>query len=232
MTSEQAINAGLLTELMTVVEQPTDPEAEPIIPSKLTGKYKLSTTKSGGNFTGYAFVVNQTSLTAETIGGEFESTDEMTAFIGELKNSGASFELEDSSVTKYSADDAIKQKLIFNVRGGKTTIEGSFEVSEGVVKISQTPFIIGESSLGIFRTAEDLLDFIEKCMEDLKTYNQVQKMYTRQGYAFKDKENKSERVLDRNRKFWANPEKYLPDGRSRFLNSRIFQLGRIRYSSN
>ena len=213
---------------MTVVEQPTDPEAEPIVPSKLTGKYKLSTTRSDGRFTGYAFVVSQTTLTAETISGEFESTDEMTAFVGELKNAGASFEIEESSAKKYSAEEAIKEKLIFNVRGGKTTIEGSFEVSEGVVKISQTPFIIGESSLGIFQTAEDLLDFIEKCMEDLKTYDQVQKMYTRQGYVFSTKENKSERVLDRNRKFWANPEKYLPDNRSRFLNSRIFHLGRIR----
>ena len=61
-----AVNAGLVTELMTVVIQPSDPEEPPIIPTKLSGTYKLERRLESGSFTGYQFVVIQDYLNAES----------------------------------------------------------------------------------------------------------------------------------------------------------------------
>lgn len=56
-TYADAINTGLKTELMTVVVQPAPP-APPIIPTVLSGSYRLGTTvDNNGEFNGYAFEV-------------------------------------------------------------------------------------------------------------------------------------------------------------------------------
>ena len=226
-TAQQAINAGLLTELMTVIIQPLPPEP-PIIPTKLTGSYKLSTTQdSSGKFNGYAFKVNQDYLSAKSISGYFVDTEEIIKFGDSLKNAGATLNLIDDfsgSVQKYSAQQAIDNKLIFNVRDGTTEITGRFENSEGVVDIYQKPFKIGKSlTSGAFTTANGLFKFIEKSLADLRFFDQVKKMYSRQGYEIKKQMDCSERSLERNREFQANPEKYLQRlNRSKFLGNRFF----------
>ena len=232
MTAEQAISAGLLTELMTVVEQPEDPEAEPIIPPKLECEYKLSDARNeNGKFKGYALEVKQKSLKAQSINDIFYTTEEIIKFGEELQNAGAKMEFDEESlpsgVQKYTAKEAIEKNTIFNVRYSKTKVEGSFEVSEGVIKIKQNPFLIDGNS-GIFATPEDLIKFTEKCLDDLRFFDEVKKMYTRQGYALKNKKNTSERVLERNRNFWANPEEYCQEDRSRFFGGRIFNYGKMR----
>ena len=198
MTAEQAINAGLLTELMTVVEQPEDPEAEPIIPPKLECEYKLSDARDeNGKFKGYEFVIKQKSLTAQSISGEFKNTEEIIKFGREMEKAGATIEFDEeemsSGVEKYTAKEAIEKKSIFYVRYSKTKVE-----------------------------------FIEKSLNDLWFFDQVKKMYTRQGYVLKNKDNMSERALERNRNFWANPERYCQEDRSRFFGGRIFNYGKMR----
>ena len=232
MTAEQAISAGLLTELMTVVEQPEDPEAEPIIPPKLECEYKLSDARDeNGKFTGYEFVIKQKNLTAKSISGEFKNTEEIIKFGREMEKAGAKMEFDEeesaSGFEKYTAKEAIEKKSIFYVRYSKTKVEGSFEVSEGIVKIKQKPFLI-DGNPGIFATPEDLFEFIEKSLNDLWFFDQVKKMYTRQGYALKNKENMSECALERNRNFWANPERYCQEDRSKFFGGRIFKFGKMR----
>ena len=223
MTSQEAVDAGLVTELMTVV-------TPPIIPTKLSGTYKLSDTKDfSGEFSGYSFVINQNPLVAASISGTFDSTEELVKFGNELKDAGATFNLVDDfagAATHYTAGGAIDAGLIFDVRYSRTTIEGSFEISEGVVTIKQKNFLVGGTSSGAFQTADDLFAFIEKCLDDLNFYDQVQKMYSRQGYVYAGKAGYSEQEIERNRNFWANPEKFLQSGRSNFFTSRIFQFGK------
>ena len=165
-TAQQAINAGLLTELMTIAVQP-QPPLPPIIPTKMTGNYKLSATAdSKGKFNGYAFVINQNYLKANTLSGTFTDTEEVVKFGDSLKNAGAKLNLVDDftmNVKKYSSKSAIADKLIFNVREGSTTIEGRYEISEGVVTIFQKEFKIGKGlSFGAFSTANDLFKFVEE----------------------------------------------------------------------
>lgn len=174
-TYADAINAGLKTELMTVVVQP----APPIIPTVLSGNYKLGTTVDGnGEFNGYAFEVTQNYLNANSISGIFSDTEEFLKFAKDLKDSGATLQL-DGIVGTYTAQQAIDDKLIFDVREGNTTIEGSFEISEGVIKISQNTFTFADGSQGAFSSADELISFVEKCFADLKEFDQVQRMWMR-----------------------------------------------------
>ena len=234
MTANQAVRAGLVSELMTVVVQPPPP-APAIIPTKLSGSYQLGEILDAGNFMGYEFVVKQEYLNANSISGKFDNTEEFLKFADELKNAGINIQLQDDFtgiVRKYTANEAINDRLIFGIRYGKTEVQGSFEVSEGVAKIKQQPFRIGKNfdKAGAFKTANDLFEFIEKCLEDLNFFDQVQKMYTRQGYELKRNEDYSERSLDRNRDFHANPEKYLQmleNSRSKYLSSRFFNFGKM-----
>lgn len=227
MKASEAISAGLLTELMTVVIQPEDPEAEPIIPAKLEGRYKLSSAEKEGDFAGYELVISQTSLTASSISGEFEGTNEFIKFMKELQDAGATLKIESTGAKKYTSKEAIDNKLTFDVRYSKTTIEGEFEVSEGVVTIKQKVFLI-QGKPGEFATAQDLFKFIEKCLEELKIFDEVKKMWTRQGYAVSKQEDYSERSLERNRNFWANPDKYIEkiESRSNLFGQRFFNFGR------
>ena len=233
MTAEQAINAGLLTELMTVVIQPIPPLPQ-ITPTKMTGSYKLSTTENNkGKFNGYAFVVNQDYINAKSISGKFTDTEEFLKFGDSLRNAGIKIKLIDDftgNVKKYSCQKAITDKLIFNVREGSTAIEGRFEISEGVVTVYQKEFKIGKGlSLGAFNTANDLFKFIEESLKDLRFYDEVKKMYSRQGYELKENVNYNERALERNRDFQGNPEKYLQrleNSRSKYSSSRFFKFGR------
>ena len=97
-TYADAINSGLKTELMTVVIQPPPP-APPIISTVLSGSYKLCSTVDGdGKFNGYKFEVTQDYLTADSISGEFISTEEFMKFAEDLKDSGATLNLVDDFV--------------------------------------------------------------------------------------------------------------------------------------
>ena len=233
-TSAQAIRAGLLTELMTVVVQPP-PSDLPIIPTKFTGTYQFSEVRNtSGKFIGYELKINQDYLSADSISGYFENTEEILIFCDNLKNAGVRIRLEDDfsgHVTKYSAKEAKDERLIFAVRYGKTSVQGSFEISEGVATIKQKPFKLGKKfdKIGAFKTASDLFTFIKECFEDLKFFDEVKRMFSRQGYALKNNEDYSERSLERNRDFQGNPEKYLQrleNQRSRFFSSRMFQFGK------
>ena len=170
-------------------------------------------------------------LTAKSVSGEFKNTEEIIKFGREMEKAGATIEFDEEEISsgfeKYTAKEAIEKKSIFYVRYSKTKVEGSFEVSEGVIKIKQKPFLI-DGNPGIFATPEDLFEFIEKSLNDLWFFDQVKKMYTRQGYALKNKDNMSERVLERNRNFWANPERYCQEDRSKFFDGRIFNFGKLR----
>ena len=230
MTAEEAINGGLLAELMTVVEQPEDPEGEPIIPPKLEGNYKLSTAANAGKFSGYELSVKQTNLQSERMSGrEFVTTDELIKFLSALKEAGAKTEMEETGAKKYTAKAAIEGKLRFKITYGETEVAGDFEVSEGVIKIKQKSFKIGENGTGEFATATDLVKFIEKCWEELKLFDEPKRLWmhgyqTRsQGYQISQSGmDYSERSLERNRKFWSDPERYLSkmEDRSRFFKSR------------
>ena len=188
MTYADAINAGLKTELMTVVVQP-DPPAPPIIPTVLSGSYKLASTKdSKGNFNGYEFKVTQDYLTADSISGEFISTEEFMKFAEDLKNSGATLKLVDDfsgSAYKFTAANARAQGLIYSVRQLHTTIEGRFEISEGVITIYQKPFkLMNPERRCAFTTAQELIKFLNDCWEDLQKFDKVQRMWARKNQRY------------------------------------------------
>ena len=158
-TADEAIQAGLVTELMTVV---TDEE---VTPTKLSGTYKLDRKLNSGNFAGYQFVVNQDYLYAESISGTFSSREEIQKFGEEMKNAGVQVNFIDdfpAGVTKYSAIEVIKKDLITSVQEGLTNLQGSFEVSEGKAIFKQKPFQFQDSSYGAFRTIDELAKMIEK----------------------------------------------------------------------
>ena len=192
MTYADAINAGLKTELMTVVIQP-DPPAPPIIPTVLSGSYKLSTKENSGKFCGYEFKINQDYLTANSISGTFVSTEEFMKFAKDLKDSGATLQLVDDfvgTVKKHTAGNAIAQGLIYDIREGDTTVEGRFEISEGVITIYQKPFkLVHESSVtyGAFINANELLTFLNDCWEDLQKFDKVQRMWARKNNRYLDR---------------------------------------------
>ena len=192
MTYADAINAGLKTELMTVVIQP-DPPAPPIIPTVLSGSYRFGTREKDGKFWGYEFKINQDYLTANSISGTFVSTEEFMKFAKDLKDSGATLQLVDDfvgTVTKHTAGNAIAQGLIYDIREGDTTVEGRFEISEGVITIYQKPFkLVHESSVtyGAFINANELLTFLNDCWEDLQKFDKVQRMWARKNNRYLDR---------------------------------------------
>ena len=134
MTSEQAVNAGLVTELMTVV---TDDE---ITPPKFSGTYKLER-KFGSP--GYQFIVNQNFSHVESVSGTFDNFEEMQKFGEEMKTAGVQVNFLDdySNILRITADEAIKRDLIFHVDDRETDLQGSFEVSEGVATFNQKAFL-------------------------------------------------------------------------------------------
>ena len=192
MTYADAINAGLKTELMTVVIQP-DPPAPPITPTVLSGSYKLSTKEKSGKFCGYEFKINQDYLTANSISGKFITTEEFMKFAKDLKDSGATLQLVDDfvgTVTKHTAGNAIAQGLIYGIREGDTTVEGRFEISEGVITIYQKPFkLVNKSGFtyGAFINANELIDFLNDCWEDLQKFDKVQRMWARKNNRYLDR---------------------------------------------
>ena len=228
-TAEQAINAGLVTELMTEIIQPLPPE-EPITPTKFSGSYKLERKLIEGNFAGYELAINQDYLNAESISGTFSSTEEIIKFGEEMKNAGVTVNFLDDfsgSVLKLTADIAIEKDLITNVQEGLTSLQGSFEVSEGVATFKQKPFKIkiGNSLVdGAFLNIDELSKMIEKFLwlDSLKPAERnetVRKDLNRNNLnytqKFRDsltpKPNLSERVLERNPAFWADIEKNITD---------------------
>lgn len=178
-TSAQAINAGLKIELMTPA-----PDTDTAV-AMATGNYKLAMTEDDdGEFTGYALKVDQDYLSAMSISGYFQDTDEFLKFAKDLKDSGATLQLIDDftgSVTKYTAKSATDNKLIYEIRSGKSTITGRYEISEGVIKIYQKSFKIGEGR-GAFINADELIEFVEKCLEDLRFNDGVKRMWARRSY--------------------------------------------------
>ena len=240
MTSEQAVNAGLVTELMTVVIQPSDPEEPPIIPTKLSGTYKLERRLESGSFAGYQFVVNQDYLNAESISGIFDSTEDFLKFGEEMKNAGVNVNFLDDfsgSVPKYDADEAIDKKLIDAVQDGLTTLQGSFEVSEGVATFKQKSFSlypIAGSTVGAFKNIDELAKMIEKFLwlDSLKPAERAENVrrdlnrnefsYTQ---SFRDsltpKPHLTERNIERSSTFWSDPEKYLIEANDRMNRSQL-----------
>ncbi len=230
MTSEQAVNAGLVTELMTVVIQPSDPEEPPIIPTKLSGTYKLERKIVDSKFAGYQFVVSQNYLNANSISGTFDSTEEIMKFGEEMETAGVQVNfLDDFSggVPKYSADEATDKKLVDAVQDGLTTLQGSFEVSEGVATFKQKSFSlypIAGSTVGAFKNINELAKMIKKFLwldslkpaeraeSVLKDLNRGKFDYTQ---SFRDsltpKPNLTERNIERSSTFWSDPEKYLTE---------------------
>ena len=223
-TAEQAIQAGLITELMTVA---TDEE---ITPTKFTGSYKLERKLSSGSFAGYQFVVNQDYLNAKSISGTFESTEEIMKFGEEMKNAGVTVNFVDDfsgSVPKLTADEAIAKKLIDAVQDGLTSLQGSFEVSEGVATFKQKSFSlypVAGSTIGAFTNIDELAKMIEKFLwlDSLKPAERTENVRrdlnrNNLGYtqAFRDsltpKPSTAERVVERNPAFWADSEKHLTD---------------------
>ena len=197
MTYADAINAGLKTELMTVVIQP-DPPAPPITPTVLSGSYRFGTREKSGKFCGYEFKINQDYLTANSISGTFVSTEEFMKFAKDLRDSGATLQLVDdfsgvpatASVTKHTAGNAIAQGLIYDIREGDTTVEGRFEISEGVITIYQKPFkLVNKSGFtyGAFINANELIDFLNDCWEDLQKFDRVQRMWARKNNRYLDR---------------------------------------------
>lgn len=199
-TYADAINSGLKTELMTVVIQPPPP-APPIIPTVLSGGYKLCSTVDGnGNFNGYEFKVTQNYLTADSISGEFISTEEFMKFAEDLKDSGATLNLVDDfvdngDVYRYTAGEAQAEGLIRAFMRSKTTFEGRFEISEGVITIYQKrfPFQYKWYPYGAFTTANELINFLNKCWECLQTidspttYSKVQRAWLRKNQRYLEK---------------------------------------------
>lgn len=201
-TYADAINAGLKTELMTVVILPDTDTV--ITPTVLSGTYKLGTTDdNNGKFNGYALIVNQDPLTATSISGEFIDTENFLDFAKDLKDSGATLQLVDDfseSVTKFTAPNAKAQGLIYDIRHGDTTVEGRFEISEGVITIYQKPFKLiheGGFTYGAFSTADDLIEFVEKCLEDLKMFDQVKRMWFRKPYRYLERFSGIARLSDK-----------------------------------
>ena len=192
MTYADAINAGLKTELMTVVIQP-DPPAPSIMPTVLSGSYRFGTREKDGKFCGYEFKINQDELTASSISGKFITTEEFMKFAKDLKDSGATLKLVDDfvgTVKKHTAGNAIAQGLIFDIREGDTTVEGRFEIFEGVITIYQKPFkLVHESSVtyGAFINANELLTFLNDCWEDLQKFDKVQRMWARKNNRYFDR---------------------------------------------
>ena len=185
-TYADAINAGLKTELMTEV---IPPDTDTVVtPAVLSGDYKLATTKnSNEKFTGYAFRVTQNLSNATSISGEFISTEDFLEFAKDLKDSGATLQLEDDysgTMLKFTAAIAIAQGLIFRIRSGETEVKGSFEISEGVIKIFQQPFSLKQGSNFGFTTADELITFLERCLKDLKMFDQVKRMWNRNSYRY------------------------------------------------
>ena len=188
-TYADAINAGLKTELMTVA---VPPDTDTVVtPAVLSGSYKLGTTQgNNGKFTGYAFTVTQNLSNATSISGEFIDTENFLEFAKDLRDSGATLKLVDDfteTVTKHTAANAKSQGLIYDIRHGETSVEGSFEISEGVIIVYQKPFKLmheGGFSYGAFATVNDLITFLEECMEDLKMFDQVKRMWKRNPYRY------------------------------------------------
>ena len=112
-------------------------------------------------------------------------------------------------------------------KAGATIEFDEEEMSSGVEKYTAKE-AIEKKSIFYVRYSKTKVEFIEKCLDDLWFFDQVKKMYTRQGYALKNKDNMSERVLERNRNFWANPERYCQEDRSKFFDGRIFNFGKLR----
>lgn len=189
-TYKDAINAGLKTELMTVVIQPPPPDP-PIIPTVLSGTYEMSGVKdSKMKFCGYEFKVNQDYLSAISISGRFRYTEEFMKFAEDLKDSGATLNLVDDfvgTVTKYAAPIAKANGLFYSLRREKTKIEGRFEISEGVITIYQKPFQFEDLSYGAFTTADDLIDFCSEFWKELNTFDKVQRMWARKNNRYLDR---------------------------------------------
>lgn len=188
-TYADAINAGLKTELMTVV---IPPDTDTVVtPTVLSGTYEMTgVADSRGKFCGYEFKVKQDYLTADSISGRFRDTEEFLKFADDLKDSGATLNLVDDfvgSVTKYAASIAKAKGLFYSLRREKTTIEGRFEISEGVITIYQKPFQFEDLSYGAFTTADDLIDFCSEFWKDLQTFDQVKRMWARKNSRYLDR---------------------------------------------
>ena len=182
MTYADAINAGLKTELMTPA-----PDTDTAV-AKMTGTYRMGAKYDGkGKFRGYEIEVVQDYLTAVSISGTFDSTEEFLKFADDLYktlySSGGTLQLVDDCVgyvPKCTAKLAQSYGLIYDIRNGGTTIEGRFEISEGVITIYQKPFFLKiDNHEGAFTTAEELKKFCEDCWKDLKSYDQVRRMWVR-----------------------------------------------------
>ena len=236
MTSEQAVNAGLVTELMTVV---TDEE---ITPPKFSGTYKLER-KFGSP--GYQFIVNQNFSHVESVSGTFDNFEEMQKFGEEMKTAGVQVNFVDdySNILRITADEAIKRDLIFHVDDRETDLQGSFEVSEGVATFNQKAFLV-KSSLdnstnlktnAVFTNIDELAKMIEKFLwiDSLVEFAEINGILRRDlnrnnlGYtqAFRDsltpKPNLSERNVERSSTFWSDPEKYLTEFGDRMNRSQL-----------
>ena len=257
MTSEQAVNAGLVTELMTVVIQPSDPEEPRIIPPKFFGTYKLER-KFGSP--GYEFIVNQNFSHVESVSETFDNFEEMQKFGEEMKTAGVAVNFVDdyANILRITGDEAIKRDLIFHVDDRETDLQGSFEVSEGVAAFKQKAFLV-KSSLdnstnlktnAVFTNIDELAKMIEKFLwiDSLVEYAEINGILRRDlnrnnlGYtqAFRDsltpKPNLSERNVERNSTFWSDPEKYLTDfgdkmNRSQLSEQMQVNLGVQRFKS-
>ena len=226
-TAEQAINAGLITELMEVV---TDEETTP---TKFTGSYKVERKE---NSSGYQFIIDQDYLNAKSISGTFESTEEIMKFGEEMKSAGVQVNFVDDvsgNLIKLTADEAIKRDLIFYVRDDLTSLQGSFEVTEGVATFKQKAFLVKSNPdsttdlkiNAVFTNIDELAKMIEKflwidSLVESATLNEtVRRDLSRNnlGYtqAFRDsltpKPSTAERVVERNPAFWADSEKHLTD---------------------
>lgn len=112
-------------------------------------------------------------------------------FAEDLKDSGATLQLIDDFVgyvPKYTAELAQSHGLIYDIRNGGTTIEGRFEISEGVITIYQKPFFLKrDNHEGAFTTAEELKKFCEDCWDDLQTFDQVKRMWARKNNRYLDR---------------------------------------------
>ena len=237
MTSEQAVRAGLVSELMTVVIQPSDPEEPRIIPPKFFGTYKLE--RKWGS-PGYEFIVNQNFSHVESVSGTFENFEEIQKFGEEMKTAGVDVNfLDDFSggVPKYDADEAIDKKLIVAVQDGLTNLQGSFEVSEGVATFKQKSFSlysVAGSTVGAFKNIDELAKMIEKFLwlDSLKLAERAENVrrdlnrnkfsYTQ---SFRDsltpKPNLNEKNIERSSTFWSDPEKYLTEANDRMNRSQL-----------
>ena len=234
-TAEQAIQAGLIDELMAEVIQPLPPE-EPIIPTKLSGTYTVKKKLlEGSNIVGYQFVINQNDLNAKSVSGTFLSREEIQKFGEEMKNAGVQVNFVDDypNILRITADEAIKRNLINYVGNGVTKLQGNFEVSEGVATFKQEPFLVKSNyddsvdfkKEALFTTIDELAKMIEKFLwlnnfmketiaslegigllhRDLNRNNLGYSQATRDSLT--PKPNLSERAVERNPAFWADTQK-------------------------